>query len=381
MPFLGIPTSRQDLGNNGIAKGATTTGLRLLANGNSLLGDPNSATRARTLADNIDNPAVNYRGIANPINQAPLNAAGANTSTPPPTQDTPPQFGGGGSASGTGAGASAADLALYDAGIGSANTGLGLLDQQQNIGFGNIGSSYNSALSTLLGSKNAAQGQYDTTRTRAQQDNLDARSQIDASVGRNANALQRLLGSRGAGNSSAAQVAAPYAAALQGTQQRMGVEKDYSRNMQDLDTNYNTFNTQWGQSKDDLDQKRFQQDQALKADVATKRSTLLNSLATLNAQKTAARGGSSASALASAQPYLNQVNDLQGQITNLGQQYANPIAVNAPQYTAPELAQYQYDTALNADPGNTSALTDTISPNFAALVGLNRRKDQQSIGY
>lgn len=266
-----------------------------------------------------------------------------------------------------------ADIALLDAGIGRTNSAIGLLDRQQQVGDENINNSYNSALNRLLGSQAQAQRDYDTTKNQTTQDNINARNDITTSVGRQANSAQRYLGSRGAGNSTAARIAAPYAAAVQGTQQLRQVGDAFQRNMQGLDTNFSDYQTGVQQSRQDLDQNVFQNRQALKANVAEKRANLLSQLAGLNSNRSLAAGGNSAAALQAANPYLNQVDALQGQITDLGAQYAGPINVNTPTYSTPELSQYQYEQA--GVPGGQANVPDAVSPNFYSLLGLRRQNN------
>jgi|GEM_PF-6198062 len=304
-------------------------------------------------------------------------AGGGNPNLPPPAN---PYRGGGGAGGGGGGGGpqnvNAADLANFDQGINNANFSLGLLDRQNTIGQENINNGYNSNLNKLLGSKAVADRNYNTSKTQSTQDNVNTRNGINASVGRNANALQRLLGQHGAGNSSAAQIVAPYGAALQGTQQLRTVADTFGKNMQALDTNYGDFNRNWDGSRADLDTQKYQQTNALGSDIATKRASLLSTLAQLQAQKRAAQGGNSAQALAAAQDYINQANNAQSQITELGRQYANPISVNAPTYAAPELSQYTYDQGTGPSVENNSAYTDTVSPFLNILLGKKQQQNQ-----
>lgn len=67
MAFLGIPTSRKDLGNAGWVKGAATVGARAAGNASSLLGNQDQAQRYRNFADAVDDPNRGYAGTLNPI--------------------------------------------------------------------------------------------------------------------------------------------------------------------------------------------------------------------------------------------------------------------------------------------------------------------------
>lgn len=112
-----------------------------------------------------------------------------------------------------------ASIALFDQAMGQANKGLGRLDNQLAIATSNVNNDYTTNLNRLLGAKARTERDYTQNKDDTTKDNMMARSDIDFQTGQRANSLQRLLGARGAGNSSAARTAAPYAAALEGTQQ------------------------------------------------------------------------------------------------------------------------------------------------------------------
>lgn len=321
-------------------------------------------------------PGFNVRNPLNNNTPAPVSAPKKTAMRPLEDQGYSPYDSGyvQGASTTRSSGYDPASVAAIDAGINQANNGLGLLDRQQDIGLGDITSSYNNALNRLLSGFGQAERNYNTTKQQTTQDNINTRNDIQAGVGRNTNALQRLLGQRGSGNSSAAQIVAPYGAALQGTQQLRGVADAFGRNMQSLDANWQDYNTQFGQSREDLDQQRYQNENSLRGKVADSRQSLLNTLAQLTAQRSAANGGSSAAALAAAQPFINQANQIAGQAVDYSRQYANPIAEKAVTYSSPDLAQYQYDNpGISVD--NTSAYTDTIAPALANLLGLNKRRE------
>ena len=70
MAFLGIPTSRKDLGNAGWIKGVSTVGARAGGNVASAVGDTSGARRLRGFADAVDDPNQGYTGTLNPISFA-----------------------------------------------------------------------------------------------------------------------------------------------------------------------------------------------------------------------------------------------------------------------------------------------------------------------
>jgi hypothetical protein len=283
----------------------------------------------------------------------------------------------GGGGYGTGGGGPTVDpnaMALYDQGIGQTQSALERLLSQENVGRGNIQGDWQTARNTLNTQKARTQDTYNQSKVDTTKENIRSKSDIDFATGRQANQLQRLLGARGAGSSSAARVAAPYAAALQGTQQRDQVNEAFAGNMAGLDKSWNLYNEDWNGSVADVDTQKRRNEDALTSDILGKRSSLLQTLANLQSQKASAAGGNGA---ASAQPYLDQVNGIENQIAGLGSKYQGAVAAKNPTYAAPDLAKYEYDKAAGPKFNNESALTDTISPYLTLL--LNARKDKQQL--
>lgn len=173
-----------------------------------------------------------YRGISNPsqneADNSQLDLGGAIGS----------YYGGtGGYYSGGSTGAVAkpardpAAEAMYQSGI----------DQTNNL-LGQIGSRRDTALQGLLGSYNTSnqraqnaykdyESDYTTNVDRMTRQNAQKKSQIDSTVRNNITALQRLLASRGAGSSSAAQFAVPSAVAQKGTSDRYDAQQTFNDNM------------------------------------------------------------------------------------------------------------------------------------------------------
>lgn len=335
------------------------------------LGNQRSSTTNSQLPDSAYNGATGYwdgqaweyrDGGWSPVG----GAQNANTSNP---------LGGGGSGSGgTSSSVDPQALAMYDQGIGQTNSALERLLAQQNVGQQNIEGDYNTGLKGLNTTRARTETDYNENKINTTKENIAANSNIDFNTGRQANSLQRLLGSRGAGSSSAARVAAPYAAALQGSQQRDQVKDAFTQNMTGLDKSWNLFDEDWRNSLDDLGRQKKQNESALESDILSRRSSLLQTLAELQSQRQLAAGGNAAASVAAAQPYLNQINGLQDQIVGLGARYQGKVNAKAPVYAAPDLAKYDYDSAGAARFNNTSALTDTVNPYLSVLLGADKKK-------
>lgn len=318
-----------------------------------------------------------------------------------------------------------AQAASYDQGIGNVNSALGRLPGQQDVVLGNIDTAYNSAFNQLLQGKARGQSAYDTAgsqalqdynlgktqatqgyntaKTQTGQDYVGSKNTIGSNAGSSLNSLMRLLGSRGAGGSSAALFNAPQAVARQATIQRNDVGQTFGRNQQALDTGYNTgianmdqtygrnknaLDTNWnnylsdyGQSATDLSNQRTNNQSALQATINSNRANLLQQLANFTTRRGFLSGASPGDAIASAQPYLDQANQLISQADAAGRQVpvsinAHPASYNAPQlaaqtpYTPPSLASYTVNP--NAAPtyqNQNQGANDFLTPYLASLLG------------
>lgn len=336
---LGGASSKLNAGLNGVASNAST-GLAKDYFANQALSTPSTSFGAATHFDTIqknDSPATDQSGAAS-------------------------------GASGVyGAGYNPQALSAYDQALAQAEAQMGRLGIQEQNALATLLGQYNQGLSTLNTQKARTEADYTQNKDTTTQDNIKANSNIDFQTGRQANSLQQLLGSRGAGSSSAARIAAPYAAALQGTQQRNQVKDAFTQNLNALDTSYNRYNEDWNNSRTNLEGQLQDNQNQVRSGVLEKRSGLLQTLAQLRAQRELAATGSQSASVAAAQPYLDQVTALGGQIDQLG--VPRNISVQNPTYAAPDLAKYNYDAAstptLNQ---NTSAMTDTVSPYLSLLL-------------
>lgn len=98
MAFLGIPTSRKDVGNAGWLKGAATVGARTLANVGSITGGSGgSVAKLRGFADAVDDPNKGYAGTLNPLKAvSSINAPGTAFNFTSAARAAAPGGGGGG---------------------------------------------------------------------------------------------------------------------------------------------------------------------------------------------------------------------------------------------------------------------------------------------
>lgn len=242
----------------------------------------------------------------------------------------------------------------YSQQIGQYNNELNnLLPAQQNAGNQNIENSYQSALQQLLQGKNIADRNYGTAKQQSATGYVGAKNTIGSQAGSALNGLLRLLGSRGAGLSSAAD-AARQAVARGAGLQRGDVGNTFAQNNQSLDTGYGDFNNQYNQQVSSAGTQRDNGRQTLQNNIESSRAGLLQAIAGLQSSPT------------NAQPYLDQANAIQQGIAGY---VPKQISYNTPAYQAPSLASYT--TAPQATPqySNNAGASDYFSPYLQTLLG------------
>ena len=336
------------------------------------------------LAQNGDDAArlaLNYTGNDGGVNRGELNeynqaAPGANV-TDQQLQDAaaqrvadyysawqgiqnPVQNRAGGGSAGT-AQDRADEQAYWQDQLDNADRQLARLPGQLSAGEQNIDSSYQSAYDRLLGDKEVTKRDYTTKRTQTVEDNVTAKNNINAGVRNRNTGLQRLLGSRGAGNSSAATVLAPYAAAREGNQQRQQVQTAYGRNIGGLDTAWGDYEKDWQDSSNDLSTQRESQKRTLRAGISQSEAQLQEEKAQAAVQKAQAGGQNYTQARNARAPYLARINQLIQQIDSLG---VNPqLQARQATYKAPTLSDYTYDRYAAPSVGSG------VDPNLAQGAG------------
>lgn len=253
-------------------------------------------------------------------------------------------------------------ISAYNQAIANTQAGVDRLPAQLQSGYGSIDASYQNALNQLLLGKNQANSAYDTSKQQTSKDYIGAKNTIGANAGSTLSGLLRLLGSRGAGGSSAYNIAAPEAVARSATAQRQDVGNTFGANNQALDTNWGNFLTGYNNQVSSAGNQKDQQRQSLESNINTNKASLLQSLAQLAAQRDQAAGGSGTAA---AQPYLDQANNL---LSSLSSYSTSPINYQTSAYSAPSLNSYTTSPTTPTYQGQTQS-NDYFSPYLGALLG------------
>lgn len=266
-------------------------------------------------------------------------------------------------------------VASYDDIIGQYNSQVGRLDPTLNTGLQNLASSYNRQFNRLGQEKAVAQRNYETQNQQNTNNYLQTRSGVMGNVRSQANALQRLLGMNGSGNSSAALEQAPYAAALMGTRNLTGAQQTYGSNKSGLETSWQDTQRGYKNALEDLDQDKFARENSLRASIQQTRAGLLEKIAGATRDRELARGGSYQQAMGATQGYRSQISSLLDQINQLGNQYQSPVlqAGNVA-YKAPTLAGYNLGNNRPAEMSQPGA-AGNVDPIFAPILA-DRERDE-----
>ncbi len=311
-------------------------------------GDPNALNFTST----TPNLVLNQPGLST---YDPTAVLGANTYAPT-----------GGGASGTSYTAGVNDpatLAAYQQAIANTQSGIDRTGTQLSAGNTSLDNQYNTALQQLLLGYNQSNQAYGQNKQTNATNYVGTKNTIGANAGSTLNGLLRLLGSRGAGGSSAYNIAAPQAVAGSATLQRNDAGNTFGLNQQALDQSFGNYQTGYNNQVTGVGAQRDQGKASLANSINSNKASLLQTLAQLQAQQAAATGGNSTGA---AQPYLDQANALLDQTAN----YTTPqINYQTQAYNAPSLASYTNPQGATPTYKTQAGGNDYFSPYLSALLG------------
>lgn len=274
-------------------------------------------------------------------------------------------FDGSGGSGGTGL--TAQQILANNQAIALGNDSLNRLPAQLQAALGQIQNTYNQNNNQLQSGYDAANQQYGQSTQQNGQQFVANKNQINNQASQGIRSLLSILGQHGAGGSSAAMFAAPDAVSLQAAQQRAGAGQTFGQNQQSLDTNFNTYQTGFDNSKKQLADWLTQQQQAAQTNSENNRQSILSQLAGLQTNAGAA------------QPYIDQIMASRNAVDQLAS--FNPTYTGTtPTYTAPDVASYT--VAQNGAPqlGNPGNSTGASSP-LAFLLGLNKDKNTPQLSF
>lgn len=313
---------------------------------------PSNSQGVQRVAPNLPS---NQIPIANPLS---INPGAAGLSQPTANQNT-----GAGNLSGVSGGAAPdpAQAAVTQQ-TSFLQQALGQLPQQLQIAQGNIQGQYGQNLNELNSGQQQAQQQYNQGTTQNSQQYVGNKNQINDQASSGLHSLLRLLGSRGAGGSSDALYSAPGAVATDASQKRAGAGSTFGANQQSLDSNIANYNTGFNQSKQKL------------SDWLTQNLNSAQQQSDQTQQGILAQIAGIQPTTAAAQPFLDQSNALNNEVTNLGK--LNPTYTGTtPTYTAPPISSYAVNPTAPVQTAQNAQESTTLSPFMSLLLG--NQKDKQ----
>lgn len=258
-------------------------------------------------------------------------------------------------------------LAGYDIGIQNLQNSINNLGGQRDSGYRQADAQWQDAINTLLNSRNQAENTYNNDKKTAQTDFIQGKNSVGMNAGNLLRGIQRLLGSRGAGGSSDARVAAPDAIGRLASQQFSEQGNIFKKNNSELDTGWGNYGLQYEGQRKSADAQRTNNRTNVDNAVNERLADFQGKLALLQGQRAAATGGNGGVAAAHA---LAAANAAAGRAANYT---IAPTVVNTPAYATPSLDTYKVDpitaTAHGQAPGN-----DYSSPYLAALLGNAKKK-------
>ena len=263
------------------------------------------------------------------------------------------------------------DIDAYNLAISQLQDAQGRLPGQLSAATGNLDSQYNAALQTLLGGKNRAQGEYGTQKLQTGQDFQTGKNSLMDYASNAFRSLQRLLGSRGAGGSSAYNFAAPQAVNSVVGAQKGSLGINYGRNNQSLDTNWGNYLQDYGNQVTGLEGQQAAGQAGLQDKYRTEEASILQQLAELTGQRDATLGGSYTGG---ATPYVNQANSL---LDKVGKYEAPTLNYQTKAYAPPSLDSYTVNP-LTTSANGAGAAGDYFSPYLGTLL---KDKNKAQFGF
>ncbi len=306
-------------------------------------------------------------GVTNPNNFSGL----TEITDPALPQQSTTYSGGSGSGGSSGGGSATPDLSSYDQSIDATNAQINDLTPTLNNAITGANNNYQGTMNTLLQGKANADQTYKQNKTQDAQDYVTNKNAIRTNTGSTINGIDTLIGSHGGGGQAAGDYAALLAAKA-GTGQLTGAGTTFGKNEQGLDTGYNNYVTGYNTNVTNAGLQRDSDINAAKANIDTQKANLLQTLASLINERTAASGGKGTAA---SQPYADEAKSLLGEAATIGAPKAvAPITPTT--YTAPSLASYTTNPTTVTAGGSSGAAADSTQPFYATLF--NRDKQLQA---
>jgi len=268
-------------------------------------------------------------------------------------------------------------IAKYDDEINQANSAINRLGGQEAVGIANAGKAKDRAWQENENSFNESTGRYNMNTKDAIDNIKKTRDQIESDTATKVRSAKGILASGGAGDSSFANVLAPYEIAKAASKQQGEAQDAYAKNRRDMDINYFAVKNAYDKNKNDIQSEYDNRVNSVKQKVAQSRAELLDRIRSANVGKQTANGSSMAAAIASQQGTRDQINRLGTEVDELGRDRSIPI--QKVDWKAPDLATYDPKDVTVKDNSDIGGVNDEISPNLRPILSDEEKKKKQEL--
>lgn len=268
-------------------------------------------------------------------------------------------------------------IAKYDDEINQANSAINRLGGQEAVGIANAGKAKDRAWQENENSFNESTGRYNMNTKDAIDNIKKTRDQIESDTATKVRSAKGILASGGAGDSSFANVLAPYEIAKAASKQQGEAQDAYAKNRRDMDINYFAVKNAYDKNKNDIQSEYDNRVNSVKQKVAQSRAELLDRIRSANVGKQTANGSSMAAAIASQQGTRDQINRLGTEVDELGRDRSIPI--QKVDWKAPDLATYDPKDVTVKDNSEIGGVNDEISPNLRPILSDEEKKKKQEL--
>ena len=271
--------------------------------------------------------------------------------------------------------ARADEIAKYREQERVAAEGLGRLDRQRDIWRGNVENNYANQLNDLENSYTQSKGAYEMNKRDSEAQNRAVRSQIMEDANNQTNSLRQMFAAGGAGDSSAAQIVAPWAVGLEASRNAGSAQDAFARDRRNQDLELASATNAYNKNKKDWETNRQDALNNIDSQIESSRIDLNNRIMDARQKQKTANGQGLQSAIDQTRDLSNQISNSQNKILDLSKE--TPKALEKVEFKAPKLSDYSENVqGVKVDSGNPdqAGLQDQLDPRLAALLDPNKKK-------
>ena len=271
--------------------------------------------------------------------------------------------------------ARADEIAKYREQERVAAEGLGRLDRQRDIWRGNVENNYANQLNDLENSYTQSKGAYEMNKRDSEAQNRAVRSQIMEDANNQTNSLRQMFAAGGAGDSSAAQIVAPWAVGLEASRNAGSAQDAFARDRRNQDLELASATNAYNKNKKDWETNRQDALNNVESQIESSRIDLNNRIMDARQKQKTANGQGLQSAIDQTRDLSNQISNSQNKILDLSKE--TPKALEKVEFKAPKLSDYSENVqGVKVDSGNPdqAGLQDQLDPRLAALLDPNKKK-------